>query len=469
MSDWSFLISTAGLATAFLENLRERRVAERMSRAELYERFNRPVPETGADPRAVIGALANDVDGGLVASAGPRYFGFVTGGAVPAAVAADWLVAAWDQNAGLYAQSPAVAAIEEVTAAWLLDLLGLPRTASVGFVTGAHTANVTALAAARHHVLGGAGWDVERDGLQDAPKVAVFVGDDVHVSVVGALRLLGFGAGQLRRVPADAQGRMQPAHLGRMLGEWNGPAIVSAQVGNVNTGACDPIADVAEVTRARGAWLHVDGAFGLWAATVPELAPLVAGVDRADSWATDAHKWLNVPYDSGIVCVAHPEAHRGAMSLVASYLTQGADRRNGMDWVPESSRRARAVPVYAALRSLGRAGVSRIVSENCRLARHMAARLAGDPRVRILNDVVLNQVLVRFDAGAGADGDAVTQAVVRRVQDEGTCWLGTTAWRGRTAMRISVSNWMTTDDDIDRSADAILSALSSVISNLQDA
>ena len=413
-----------------------------------------PLPDQPTDPAAVVGALAEAADAGLVATTGPRYFGFVTGGALPAAMAADWLAAAWDQNAALYVMSPAAAIVEEVAAAWLVELLGLPASASVAFTTGCHMANFTALAAARHELLRRAGWDVEARGLQDAPRLTVLVGDEVHVSVVGALRLIGVGSQTLVRVAADDQGRMRGDALAAALERVDGPAIVCAQAGNVNTGAFDPFGAIADACARHGAWLHVDGAFGLWAGASTCLRQLTQGVARADSWATDAHKWLNVPYDSGLAFTAHPEAHRAAMSMDAAYLVRSAgEPRECMDWTPESSRRARGFAIYAAIRSLGRRGVSEMIERCSMLARRFGDRLRADPSIAILNDVVLNQVLVRV-----GDSDARTAEVLKRVQDERICWLGGTKWRDRFAMRISVSNWSTTEADVDRSADSILRA-----------
>jgi glutamate/tyrosine decarboxylase-like PLP-dependent enzyme len=422
-----------------------------------------PLPHDPIDPTEVIVALAQAAGPGIVATTGPRYFGFVTGGALPAAVAADWLTAVWDQPASLYVLSPAASVVEEVAGGWLLDLLGLPQAASVGFVTGCHMANFTALAAARHEMLRRAGWDVEGDGLTGAPALRVLVGDEVHVSVLGALRLLGIGSREVVRVAADSQGRMRPEALdalGATMGD--GPTIVCAQAGNVNTGAFDPLDDIAAITRRRGAWLHVDGAFGLWASASAALRHHTRGVDRADSWATDAHKWLNVPYDSGLVFIANPAAHRAAMSLSAEYLIRTPNEpREPMDWTPEASRRARGFAVYAALRSLGRRGVEDLLDRCCRLARRFADRLRADSGIEILNDVVLNQVLVRAKPASG-DADAATRAALARVQAERICWLGGTRWHGMDAMRISVSNWSTTDEDVDRSAESIIRAASFV-------
>ena len=440
-----------GHARQFLSTLDSRHVGTRATRDALVTALGGPLPDAPTDAVGVIDGLATGADMGIVADAGPRYFGFVTGGSHPAAVAAEWLVSAWDQNVALYVMSPAAAVIEDIAAGWILDVLGLPSQASVGFVTGAHMANLTALAAARHEMLRRAGWDVEADGLQGAPRVHVIVGAEAHVSIFAALRLVGFGVNTIRRAAADGQGRMDPDALAAHLRECDGPTIVCAQAGHVATGAFDPFMPIAELTRAYGAWLHVDGAFGLWAAASPARRHLAAGVAQADSWATDGHKWLNVPYDCGIVMCAHSGAHRAAMSQRASYLIRGTDeQRNGMDWVPESSRRARAVPVYATMRALGRSGIAEVIERCCALARRMAERLGGEPGVEVLNDVVLNQVLVRF-------GDR-TASVIARVQEEGVCWLGGTTWQGRDAMRVSVSSWRTAEDDIDQSADSIIRA-----------
>jgi len=452
----SILRRAAELAERWLTGLAERPVGASAGLADLRAALSVPLPERGTSPEEVVEELARAAEPGLVASAGPRYFGFVIGGSHPAALGADWLVSAWDQNPGLYAASPAVAVIEETAARWVLELLSLPPTASVGFVTGAHMANFTALAAARHEVLRRAGWEVEEWGLEGAPPLHVLVGAEAHVSIAGALRLLGFGAGRIRTIPADGQGRMRTRPLAEALKGMQGSVIVAAQAGNVNSGAFDPLDEIADLTAERGAWLHVDGAFGLWAAVSEGLRPLVAGSGRADSWATDAHKWLNVPYDCGIVAVAHPAAHRAAMGLDASYLGAREDeRRNGQDWVPELSRRARAVPVYAVLRALGREGVADLIERSCRLARRMAGALDGRAGARVVNEVVLNQVLVRFEP-PGGDADGFTRAVIARVQADGTCWLGGARWKGMEVMRISIVNWSTTEADVDRSAEAIL-------------
>ena len=449
------LDAAAAHAERYLSALEERPVADRTDAKGVRELLGGTLAEHGEDPEAVIEALAAGADAGIVASAGPRHFGFVIGGALPAALAADWLVSAWDQCAAFHSLSPAAAAIEEIAAEWALDMLGLPASSSVGFVTGAQAANTTCLAAARHAVLARAGWDVERDGLIGAPRVHVICGDQAHATIYTALRLLGLGGHTATRIPADDQGRMVVGALKEALDGLEGPTIVCAQAGNVATGAFDDLGGVADACRAGGAWLHVDGAFGLWAAAAPATRPLVRGVERAQSWAVDAHKWLNVPYDSAMAIVADPDAHRAAMSLAASYLVADPAQRDSTNYVPESSRRARAVPVYAALRSLGRRGVAELVERNCAQARRMASHMAEIPGAEILNEVVLNQVLVRF-----AGGDQANEAAVAAVQRDGTCWLGGTEWQGQSVMRLSFSNWSTSDRDVDRSAAAIAAAVS---------
>jgi glutamate/tyrosine decarboxylase-like PLP-dependent enzyme len=457
------LTRSLAIAREYIASRGDRPVWPTASLQELRAALGGELPLHPVDAVAVVEALARAAEPGLVTTTGPRYFGFVTGGALPATVAAECLTTVWDQPASLYVLSPAAAVVEEVAGRWLLDLLGLPPTASVGFVTGCHMANFTALAAARHELLRRAGWDVEAGGLQGAPRLRVIVGDEVHVSVIGALRLLGLGTTQIVRVAADAQGRMCTEALAAAFAGEPIPTIVCAQAGNVNTGAFDPLAEIADIVARHGAWLHVDGAFGLWAAASPALRHLVRGVERADSWATDAHKWLNVPYDSGLVFVANPAAHRAAMSLSAAYLVRSPEEpREPMDWVPESSRRARGFALYAALRSLGRSGVADLVDRCCRLARRFADRLREEPAIAILNEVVLNQVLLRVvpvNGNVQGDADAATRHALRLVQDERVCWLGGTRWHGMDAMRVSVSNWSTTDADVDRSADAIVRAV----------
>ena len=439
----------ADYAADFVETLETRPIRAEADVDELTSSLGGPLPQGQTDPRAVIASLVENVEPGLCATPSGRFFGFVIGGAVPASVAADILTSAWDQNAGLYVAGPAAAVVEEVCRGWLIELLGLPPHVSVAFVTGAQMAHVTALAAARHHVLEKAGWDVPQQGLAGAPEIRVVVAAKRHVTVDRALRLLGIGASSLDLVPVDDQGRMQVEQL--RFG--NGPTIVCGQAGEVNTGAFDDLDAIADAAAEAGAWFHLDGAFGLWAAASPELRHLVRGAERADSWTVDCHKWLNVPYDSGLAFCAHPDAHRAAIAVTASYLVFGRDERerDQMDWTPEFSRRARGFTVYAALRSLGRSGVAEMVERSCEHAR-LFARLLEEGGGTILNDVVLNQVLVRF-----GDGER-TREVIRRVQEDGTCWLGGTEWQGEHAMRVSVSNWRTNREDVERSVDAILAA-----------
>ncbi|HVJ27947.1 MAG TPA: aminotransferase class V-fold PLP-dependent enzyme [Vicinamibacterales bacterium] len=444
------------LAESFLSGVDSRPVFPTTTFSELVQALGGPLPEESRDPQVVIEDLAAAADPGLVATPGPRYFGFVTGGSVPAAVAAEWLTAAWDQNAGLHVLSPASAAIEHVAAGWLLELLALPSSASVGFVTGATVANITAMAAARHEVLRRVGWDVEADGLQGAPRITVIAGREAHASIRNATRLVGLGSAGIIYVDSDDQGRMIPAALERAMAATSGPTIVCAQSGNVNTGAFDPIHELEPMVHARGAWLHVDGAFGLWAAVSKSLVHHLGGVAAADSWTVDGHKWLNVPYDSGFVIVAHPAAHRAAMSQTAEYLLRGGDEeREGQEWTPEASRRARGNAVYAAIRSLGRSGIEQMIDRCCACARVIATALGNEAGIEVLNDVVLNQVLVRFRSSSGEN---VTANVAQRIQQDLTCWAGGTQWRGQPALRISVSGWKTTEDDARTSAAAIIAA-----------
>ncbi len=446
MNDTRELLAlTAEIASDFLESLDERGVFPPASVEELRERLGGSLPEGPTEPRKVIADLAADANGGIVAIPGGRYFGFVIGGAVPAALAADWLTSAWDQNAGLYVGGPAASVVEEVANEWLAELLGLPADVSVGYVTGCQMAHVTALAAARYEVLHRAGWDVNRDGLFGAPPIRVVVGAKRHVTVDRALRLLGIGTSSLVVVPADDQGRIDVEAVERALAAGDGPAIVCGQAGEVNTGAFDDLDALADVSASAGAWLHIDGAFGLWAAASPELRHLTTGAERADSWATDCHKWLNVPYDSGLAITRHPEAHRAAMSITADYLIQDPDAaRDQVDWTPEFSRRARGFAVYAAIRQLGCTGIADIVDRTCSHARRIGEELARMDGVEVLNEIVLNQVLFRFDS------DERTAAALAAVQESGEAWLSGTAWDGRKAIRVSVSNWQTTEDDVAR-------------------
>jgi glutamate/tyrosine decarboxylase-like PLP-dependent enzyme len=457
--DWKASLGEAfDRALMYLEGLPNRPVRSTASLAELRAALGGPLPEESAEPREVIAALATAAEPGVLPSSSGRFFGFVVGGATPAAVAADWLTSAWDQNAGLYVLGPAASVVEEVAGAWLAELLGLPKQVSVGFVTGAQLANTTGLAAARYEMLRRVGWDTEVAGLCGAPRLRIIAGEGRHGTIDRALRFLGLGTASIVEVEMDAQGRMRLAAMRRALEQDDGPTIVCTQVGNVNTGAVDPVGEICGLAHEHSAWVHVDGAFGLWAAASPRLRHLVAGVDRADSWATDAHKWLNVPYDSGLVFCAHPDAHRAAMGVRASYLVHGADgQRDALDYNPEHSRRARGFAVYAAIRALGRSGIAEMVERCCAMAQRFAEQLAAADGVEVLNEVVLNQVLVRLHAPDG-DNHGHTDRVLERLQHDGTCWMSGTMWKGQVAVRISVSNWPTSPDDVDRSVAALLRA-----------
>lgn len=454
----TLLTRTTELANVFLDGVADRPVARPVDFEKLLTEIRgEGLLNDSADAAQVIEQLAGWADEAVVATAGPRYFGFVVGGALPAALAADWLASSWDQNAAFYAHSPLAAAVEQVAGGWLIDLFGLPKSSSVGFVTGGTMANFTGLAAGRHALFERLGWDVEKQGLIGAPPITVITSAESHISALASLQMLGLGSERVVTVPSDDQGRMRSDQLGRILDDIKTPVLVCAQAGNVNTGSFDPIAEIAAELLGRSAWLHVDGAIGLWAAAAPPYRSLIEGIELADSVSTDCHKWLNVPYDCGVVFIRDPAVHRAAMTLHASYyVTANRAERDNCDWTPEASRRARGFTVYAALRSLGRDGIAELIDRCCRLARRMAERLAADSRVRILNDVVLNQVLVRFSDQAETDDDRFTAEVIRRVQADGTCWLGGTVWHGVQAMRISVSNWSTTEKDIDVSAEAIL-------------
>jgi glutamate/tyrosine decarboxylase-like PLP-dependent enzyme len=434
----------AELAADFLDSLEDRPVFPRISADELRAGLRVPLQDEPLEPERVVEELAKAAEPGLVGMPSGRYFGFVIGGGLPAALAADMLTSAWDQNAGLYVGGPSASIVEQVVREWVCDLLDLPPDASIGFVTGTQMGSVTALAAARYRVLERAGWDVGRDGLAGGPRVRVLVGEKRHVTIDRALRLLGLGVPE--PVSADTQGRMDAGALRAAIAQGDGPTIVCAQAGEVNTGAFDPFDDIADACAEHDAWLHVDGAFGLWAAASPRLRHLLDGAERADSWITDAHKWLNVPYDSALVLCNDTEAHRAAMTVSAAYLIQdGGARavRDQVDWVPEFSRRARGFAVYAALRSLGRTGLADLVERTCDCAQQFAAEIVALPGVELLNDVVLNQVLFHFGS------DQETDAVLQRVQDAGDVWMSGTTWNGRRAIRVSVSNWQTTDAEIE--------------------
>jgi glutamate/tyrosine decarboxylase-like PLP-dependent enzyme len=418
--------------------------------------FGGPLPTSPTAPAAVLDELVTAAQGGLVATTGPRFFGFVIGGALPSATAAEILAAGWDQVAFNAVLSPAASAAEEAAGGWLKELLGIPASASVGFVTGAQAGNTVGLAAARHHVLAEAGWDVERKGLPGAPSIRVIAGAERHATVDRSLRLLGLGSDVVEPVRTDANGAIDIDELGRILaGGPAGPTIVCLQAGNVNTGAVDDLRSACVLAHEYGAWVHVDGAFALWAAASPTTRHLTDGVELADSWACDGHKTLNVPYDSAFAFCSRPDVHVAAMSYTASYLVGSGTAPGVSDFTAESSRRARGFAVWAALRELGRDGVAELVEQCCRLARRFAEGLSA-AGIDVANDVVFNQVLVDFSFGPGPDGDARTDRVIEAIQVDGTCWMGGTTWHGRRLMRISVSNHSTTEADVDRSLAAII-------------
>jgi glutamate/tyrosine decarboxylase-like PLP-dependent enzyme len=432
-------------AQAYLDSLPERPVAPSPETLARLEGFDEPFLEDQTDPEQVLRLLDELGSPATVAMAGPRYFGYVIGGSQPVGLAANWLAGAWDQNSALYHIAPGTAYLEQVALRWLLEIFGLPPTCGGTFVTGATVANFSALAAARNHVLAQTGWKVEADGLFGAPPITVIVGQEAHPTLLKSLGMLGLGRNRVVRVPADGQGRMRPEALPPI----SGPTIVCAQAGNVNTGAFDMVGEICAIAHPAGAWVHVDGAFGLWAAAAPSLAYLYEGVPQADSWATDAHKWLNVPYDSGLAFVRQPDALRAAMAISAEYLPSESEYRNPSDYTPELSRRARGVEIWAVLRALGRSGLRQMIERTCHHARRFAEGL-GEAGYQILNEVVLNQVLVSF-----GEPDT-TQRVIAGIQSDGTCWCGGTVWQGHTAMRISVSSWATTDVDVERSLGAML-------------
>ena len=444
-STQELLADAATRAQRYLTALPDRAVAPSAAAVEALSRLGDVLPESPGNASAVLAQLDEIISPATMAMAGPRFFGFVIGGSLPVTLAANWLATAWDQNTGLHVITPGTAHVEQLALDWLLDVLHLPAGIAGAFVTGATVANMTALAAARHRVLTDAGWNVEADGLFGAPPVTVVVGEEVHPTVLKALGVLGLGRRRVIRVPVDEQGRMRADALPAL----KGPSIVILQAGNLNTGAFDPFDPIIPRAKAAGAWVHVDGAFGLWARATRDRAALTVGCEQADSWATDGHKWLNVPYDSGIAFVRDAEALRAAMAVTADYLPTTGPRRNPSDYTPELSRRARGVDVWAALATLGRSGVAQMIEGCCRHARRFAAGLSA-AGFEVLNDVVLNQVLVSFGTAAR------TQAVIAAVQQDGTCWCGTTVWQGRTAMRISVCSWATRDEDVEKSLAAMI-------------
>ncbi len=442
------------LSLAHLAKLDQLSASATASLETLRTRLRKPVPEDGIAPEQVVRELARDVDGGILGSAGGRFFGWVIGGSVPAALATDWLTSAWDQNGALYATSPASAVVEEVVGAWLIDILGLPAKSSFALVSGCQMAHVTCLAAARHALLARRGWDVECQGLYEAPSIRILSTAERHGSCDRAIRFLGLGLDQIFHLPADDQGRLQPAALEKALAvNPSAPAIVLLQAGELNIGAYDLFEEVIPIAHRYGAWVHVDGAIGLFAAASERYRHLLKGISAADSWATDGHKWLNVPYDCGYAFVADPEAHRSAMSYRASYLPQSSDARDQMDWNPEWSRRARGFPTYAAIRQLGRAGIAELVDRCCRHAHSLVMRIGALPGAEVVWEPLINQGLVGFTNGRNTD------EVIAAITSTGEAFFGGTTWRGRRAMRVSVSNWKTTDADVDRAVNAAARAL----------
>jgi len=454
----ALFVRAAEHAARFRNEISDRPPRPTIDAAALEARFGGPTPAEGEDPLAVIDALAAAAEPGLSGTTGNRFFGWVIGASHPVGVAADMLTAAWGQNAGNYVAAPAAAMAEKVASRWLLDLLRLPPQCSVGFATGATMANFICLAAARNAVLAKEEWDVEADGLMGAPRVRVYVGADAHTTIFSALRYLGFGS-KVTVVPADDQGRMDPEALAIALWHERGPAIVVAQAGQINTGAFDPFSEIARACRRHGAWLHVDGAFGLWARAVPELSDLTLGLDQADSWAVDGHKWLQLPYDSGFAVVRDREAHRRAMGVGASYLPSAAAAEyDPAQYVPELSRRARGFAAWAVIRALGREGIVEMVRRHCGLAQRLAARLSAESGVAVLNDVELNQVIVAFGEGTPHDRDLATRAVIARLASDNLVLVGGAEWRGRHALRFSLIAGPLAEADVDHLAGAVIAA-----------
>jgi glutamate/tyrosine decarboxylase-like PLP-dependent enzyme len=447
-----------------LEYLDETSVAATANAAALRAQLDKPLPKEGLPAEQVIEELARDVRGGLLGSAGGRFFGWVIGGALPVAVAADWLTSAWQQNAGLYACAPAAAIAEETVGRWLKEILGLPTQASFALVTGCQMAHVTCLAAARHALLAKHGWDVESQGLYGAPPIRILSSTERHGSFERAVRLLGFGTSHIRLLEVDEQSRLLPEALeDEFRNQPDGPTLLLLQAGDINIGAYDSFETLIPIAKRYGAWVHVDGAFGLWAGASPRLQHLVKGIEAADSWATDGHKWLNVPFDSGFAFVADTQAHRASLALRAVYLTHAADARDQMEWNPEWSRRARAFPAYAAIRQLGRDGVADLIDRCCRHAFSIVTGIGALPGAEVLWEPTINQGLVRFlDQRPGAtaeDHDRRTDEVIARILKTGEAFFGGTTWRGRRAMRVSVCNWQTSEEDVQRVIRAVAGIL----------
>jgi glutamate/tyrosine decarboxylase-like PLP-dependent enzyme len=453
------LAAAAEHAARYLEEMPSRPIAASASIAELRRRLGKPLPETGVDAAIVIDELVRDTDGGLMGSTSGRFFGWVIGGTLPVAIAADWLTSTWDQNAASNLTAPAEAVVEDVCGGWMKELLGLPQTASFAFVTGCQMAHTTALAAARHKLLRDRGWDVEAAGLAGAPQLRILTTQNRHESILRSARLLGVGTDAIHYVGTDNSGRLRPGALAEALQQLGeAPTVVWLQAGDLNTGVFDPFAEACVMAHAAGAWVHVDGAFGLWAATSARHRHLIEGVEQADSWATDGHKWLNLPFDSGMVFVAHAAAHRAAFAQDASYSVPHEDLRNQKDWNPEWSRRGRGFPAYAAVRALGRAGIGEIVERCCAHAERLVREIGALPGAEVVAAPVINQGLVRF-LGPDGNHDRATDQVIRAIQQKGVAWFGGATWNGMRVLRVSVCNWLTTDHDIERTVASVAEVL----------
>ena len=456
----NLFMNVAAETIKYFESLQDIPIGVTSSIEVLKSSADADLPEHGEDPEIALNKLISCVKKGLIHSQNPRYFGFVIGGSTPTSIAADWLTSVWDQNAQVFDTSPAASIIEDIVANWILELLNLPKESGVGFVTGAQMANFTALNVAKNTMLEKHGWDIELNGLQGSPHFNIIVGGSCHGTIHSAVRMMGLGKNNIKSVPSDAQGRINIDSLKNELNNCSGPTIICAQAGNVNTGCFDYFEEIIHLAKKHGAWVHIDGAFGLWARTSPKYCHLVAGIEKADSWTVDAHKWLNVSYDSGIVIIKDSKNHNKLKTIKCSYAGRHSEEyRDGSQWVPENSRRARGFVLYAALRNLGRVGVRKIVENSCSLATEFAHQLEKLPNVHVLNDIVLNQVLFRVESESNCDTNSFNNSICEHIQKEGIAWIGTTRWEGKTAMRISVSNWLTTKVDVDKTIRSIRNSI----------